>query len=108
MNHFLVRYSDLIASTVSTLVVTPPTNYVSLSTTLTEAADDSRLTYQWYKNAKTNNPIAGATDSTLIVGPLQLSNTANYHYVVTNLTNHTTNNPLTFLTNIPIPTNTSN
>jgi len=106
-NHYLARYSDLTAPTVSTPVVTPPTNYVSLSTTLTEAAGGAGLTYQWYKGAGTGSPIASATDSTLTIGPLQLSDAANYHCVVIDVGSHTADSPLAFLAVLPIPTSAS-
>jgi autotransporter-associated beta strand protein len=107
-NHYLARYTDLAAPTVTTPVVTPPTNYVSLSSTLTEAAGGSGLTYQWYKGAGTGSPIVGGTDSTLTVGPLQLSDAANYHCVVTDVGNHTADSPLAFLAVLPIPTTADN
>jgi autotransporter-associated beta strand protein len=106
-NHYLARYSDQPAPTVSTPVVTPPTNYVSLSTTLTESAGGAGLTYQWYKGAGTGSPVAGGTDSTLTIGPLHLSDAANYHCVVTDFANHSADSPLAFLAVIPIPTSAS-
>ncbi len=106
-NHYLARYTDLAAPTVSAPVVTPPTNYVSLSSTLTEAAGGAGLTYQWYKGAGTGSPIAGATDSTLTVGPLQLSDAGNYHVIVTDAGNHTADSPLAYLAVLPIPTSAS-
>lgn len=106
-NHYLARYSDSPAPTVTTPVVTPPTNYVSLSSTLTESAGGAGLTYQWYKGAGTGGPIAGATDSTLTIGPLQLSDAANYHCKVTDIASHTADSPLAFLAVIPIPASAS-
>jgi autotransporter-associated beta strand protein len=106
-NHYLARYSDQPAPTVTTPVVTPPTNYVSLSSTLTESAGGAGLIYQWYKGSGTGSPIAGGTDSTLTIGPLQLSDAANYHCVVTDFANHTADSPLAFLAVVPIPASAS-
>jgi hypothetical protein len=106
-NHYLARYSDQPAPTTAKPVVTPPTNYISLSTTLTESAGGAGLTYQWYKGAGTGGLIAGATASTLTIGPLSLSDAANYHCVVTDFASHTADSPLAFLAVIPIPTSAS-
>jgi autotransporter-associated beta strand protein len=106
-NHYLARYTDLTAPTVTTPVVTPPTNYVSLSSTLTEAAGGAGLTYQWYKGAGNASPVASGTDSTLTLGPLQLSDAASYHCVVTDAGSHTADSPLAYLAVLPIPTNAS-
>src|SRR5262249_1704173 len=105
-NHYLARYSDQ-PLTVTTPVVTPPTNYVSLSSTLTESAGGAGLTYQWYKGAGTGSPIAGATDSTLTIGPLQLRDAANYHCVVTDVASHSADSPIAFVGVVPIPTSAS-
>jgi autotransporter-associated beta strand protein len=103
-NHFLARYTDLAAPTATTPVVTPPTNYVSLSATLTEAAGGAGLAYQWYRGAGTASPIGGATSSTLTLSPLQLSDAASYHCVITDAASHTADSPLASLAVLPIPT----
>src|SRR6185369_1641494 len=93
-NHYLARYTDLTAPTVTTPVVTPPTNYVSLSATLTEAAGGAGLTYQWYRGPGFGSPIGGATSSILALGPLQLSDATSYHCFVTDAGSHTADSPL--------------
>jgi autotransporter-associated beta strand protein len=106
-NHYLARYTDLTAPTVTTPVVTPPTNYVSLSATLTEAAGGAGLTYQWYRGPGFGSPIGGATFSTLALGPLQLSDATSYHCFVTDAGSHTADSPLASLAVLPIPSSAS-
>ena len=105
-NHYLARYTDA-ALTVSAPVVTPSTNYVTLSATLTGVASGAGLTYQWYHGAGTGSPVATGTDATLILYPLQLSDAGNYHVVVTDAGNHTADSPLAYLAVVPIPTSAS-
>ena len=105
-NHYLARYTDAPLS-VSAPVVTPPTNYVSLSSTLTAVAAGSGLSYQWYHGAGFGSPVASGTDATLTLSPLQLSDAGNYHVVVTDVGNHTADSPLTYLAVLAIPTSAS-
>ena len=105
-NHYLARYTDA-ALTVSAPVVTPSTNYVTLSATLTAVASGAGLTYQWYHGAGTGSPVATGTDATLILSPLQLSDAGNYHVVVTDAGNRTADSPLAYLAVVPIPTSAS-
>jgi autotransporter-associated beta strand protein len=76
-----------------------PTNYVSLTTTLTENATGQNLSYQWYMNG---SPV-GANSSTLTIGPLQASDATSYTCYVSNSGGHT-NPPPVVLTVLPIPT----
>jgi autotransporter-associated beta strand protein len=107
LNHYLARYSDLAAPTVTTPVVTPPTNYVSLSAAITESAGGQGITYQWYKGSGTGSPISGATSSTLALSNLQLSDSGSYHCVVTDVASHTADSGLATLTVAAIPTDAS-
>ena len=80
-----------------------PTNYVSLTTTLTENAVGQNLTYQWYYNG---SRISGATDSSYAISPLQPSGSAGTYTVrLTNsVTGDFTNPPGVAVTVLPIPT----
>jgi autotransporter-associated beta strand protein len=106
-NHYQARYADLAAPTTTTPVVTPPTNYVSLSATIIESAGGQGLTYQWYKGNGTGNPIGGATASTLALSNLQLSDSGSYHCIVTDVANHTADSGPASLTVVLIPTDAS-
>src|SRR4029077_18543602 len=50
-HHFLARYSDAPAPLAALPVVTPATNYESLTTTLIENAPGVNLNYQWYRTS---------------------------------------------------------
>jgi hypothetical protein len=82
-------------------VVSPATNYVSLSATFQAVAAGQALSYQWYKGSIL---LAGATDSALTLSPLQLSDAGNYSVQVSN-PKGITNSPAVPLTVLPIPTN---
>ena len=103
-NHYLARYSDLAAPTVSTPIANPPTNYVSLSSSINAVAGGVGLTYQWYKGTGFGSPVSGGTDSILTISPLHLSDAASYHVFVTDAASHTADSPLAYLGVVPIPT----
>ena len=103
-NHYLARYTDAPLS-VSAPVITPSTNYVSLSSTLTAVAAGTGLSYQWYHGAGTGTPVG--TGASLTLSPLQLSDVGSYHVVVTDAGNHNADSPLAFLAVVAIPTSAS-
>jgi hypothetical protein len=86
-------------------VVSPPTNYVSLSSTLlANAVGQPPLSYQWFKGP---TQLTDQTNSTLTLGPLQLSDAGSYMVRVSNA-HGTSNSPFSTLTVLPIPTNVLN
>jgi autotransporter-associated beta strand protein len=101
--HYVARYSDA-PVTVTPPVVTPPVNYVSLTTTLTESAGGGvgALTYQWYKGAGTGAPVGGNSPD-LVLSPLQLSDAGSYHCVVSDTASHTADSGSASVTVLPIP-----
>jgi autotransporter-associated beta strand protein len=103
-NHYLARYTDAPLS-VSAPVVTPPTNYVSLSSTLTAVAAGTGLSYVWYHGAGFGSQVG--TDATLTLSSLQLSDAGYYHVFVTDAGFHTADSPLVYLAVLPIPTSAS-
>lgn len=103
-NHFTARYGTLAPPIVFAPVVNPPTNYESLSATLEADAAGTDLSYQWYKAPSTL--LAGQTDATLTLSPLQLSDSGNYYVQVSNPAG-TSNSPTSTLTVLAIPTNAS-
>jgi hypothetical protein len=66
------------------------------------AAGSATLRYQWFRDA--TNAISGATSATLTLANVQLTNTANYSVVVTNLQGTATSSSarLTVTTNGPV------
>jgi autotransporter-associated beta strand protein len=80
-----------------------PTNYVSLTTTLTEQANGTVLHYQWYKNGA---PV-GTDSSTYTLSNLQLSDATTYTVNVNNGAGGQTNPPGVVVTVLPIPTSVS-
>ncbi len=103
LNHYNARYSTLAPPVVVAPTVNPPTNYVSLSSTLQENAAGILLNYQWYEGATL---LGGQTNSTLILSPLELTNSGNYTVVVSNPAG-TNTSPGSALVVLPIPTNSS-
>jgi hypothetical protein len=101
LTHYNARYGSLTPPAVSTPIANPPTNYVSLSSTLQAVAGGQALSYQWYKGA---TPIPGETGSTMTLAPLQLTNAGSYSVQVTNPAG-STNSPSVTLTVLAIPTN---
>ncbi len=99
--HYDARYGSLTPPAVSTPIANPPTNYVSLSSTIQAVAGGQALTYQWYQGATL---LAGQTASTLALAPLDLTNNGNYTVVVSNPAG-TNTSPAVTLTVLAIPTN---
>jgi hypothetical protein len=99
-NHYAVRYAD--APLVPAMpVVIPPTNYVSLTTTLQESAAGVGLTYQWYKVPAA--AISGATGSSMQLTPLALSDAGYYYVQITDASLNVTNSPTNYVAVLPIP-----
>ena len=106
-NHYLARYGTLTLPIASAPSAIPPTNYVSLSSTLQANAAGQLLTYQWYKGvAPGGTLLSGQTGQTLTLSPLQLTDAGSYWVQVTN-PKGTVNSPSTYLAVLPIPTNAS-
>jgi autotransporter-associated beta strand protein len=101
-NHYSARYGTLAPPVVSTPVANPPTNYVSLSSSIQSVAAGQALSYQWYKSPSTLLP--GQTGDTLTLSPLQLSDAGGYYVQVSNPAG-TSNSPNVSLAVLSIPTN---
>jgi hypothetical protein len=101
-NHYIARYATLAPPIVFAPIVNPATNYQSLSSTLQANAAGAELTYQWFKAPSTLIP--NATDATLTLSPLQLSDSGSYYVQVINQAG-TSNSPSSLLTVLQIPTN---
>ena len=99
--HYNARYCSVTTPGAGTPVASPGTNYVSLTAQLQAVASGQALSYQWYKGATL---LAGKTDSTLTLSPLQLSDAGNYNVQVSNPSG-STNSPSVLVGVLPIPTN---
>ncbi len=100
-NHFNARYAALTPPVAATPIASPGTNYVSTTnTTIQEFAGGQALAYQWYHGA---TAVSGATDATLALPNLQLSDAGSYSVVVTNPAGMSTSSAVS-LTVLPIPT----
>jgi hypothetical protein len=95
------------------VITSQPTNQTVVvgqtATFSVTAIGTTPFSYQWYFNG-TNNPIAGATNATLTLSNVQLTNAGNYAVTVTNLYGSTnssnamlTVNPLIYFVWNPIP-----
>ncbi len=104
LNHYdLGVYGPVVPATISTEPAAGFTNYVGYTpAALSVAAGGTApLSYQWYKN---NEPIAGATASSLALTRLQLSDSGTYYVTVSNtLGSVTSSNAVGEV--LPLPTN---
>jgi hypothetical protein len=100
LNHYIV----------ATLGATPPiigtepigfTNYIGYTNTLTVAAAGTPLFYQWYNGS---NTVAGATNASLVLQNLQLTNAGNYSVTVSNAAG-STNSVVAPVGVLPLPAN---
>jgi autotransporter-associated beta strand protein len=98
--HFKARYLDSGLPVPSMPVVTPATNYATLTTALQENAAGVDLSYQWYKAPAT--PLNGRTGSSITLSPLQLSDAGSYYVKVSNSAG-ITNSPTNYVAVLPIP-----
>jgi Concanavalin A-like lectin/glucanases superfamily/Immunoglobulin domain len=101
-NHYIARYGNETVPIVSKPVATPPTNYVSLTTTIQAVAGGGDLAYQWYMSPST--PLTDETNATLTLTNLQMSDEGSYYVQVTNALG-SSNSPTVAITVLPIPTN---
>ncbi len=96
LNHYLTGVSG--ANVSAPFPSAPPvggTNYIGYSRTFSITAGGTQpLSYQWYNGA---SPIHGATNNTLTLNDLQLTNSGSYSVTVTNILGSTNIGPVTLL-----------
>jgi beta-glucanase (GH16 family) len=87
-----VHVYDQVTATLPTVTVSPATTNVqcgSGATLTANATGTAPLGYQWYNNL--TNPIAGATNATLVLTSLHYAQAGNYTVIVTNAAGAATN-----------------
>jgi beta-glucanase (GH16 family) len=87
-----VRVYDPVTATMPTVTVSPGVTNVQCgngATLTANAAGTAPLGYQWYNNL--TNPIAGATNATLVLTSLHYPQAGNYTVIVTNAAGAATN-----------------